>query len=93
MKNLIVNADDLGWTRGVNRGIDEAHQNGIVTSTSLLANAKRSTMAWRQRKAAKTWGGVAFESGDANRCAGLNVKSLLNEAGEFSSDQRRCCFG
>ncbi|PYT99697.1 MAG: hypothetical protein DMG34_20285 [Acidobacteria bacterium] len=38
MKNLIVNADDLGWTPGVNRGISEAHRNGIVTSTSLLAN-------------------------------------------------------
>ncbi|HLZ13120.1 MAG TPA: ChbG/HpnK family deacetylase [Candidatus Acidoferrum sp.] len=38
MKNLIVNADDLGWTTGVNRGIAEAHRSGIVTSTSLLAN-------------------------------------------------------
>jgi len=38
MRNLIVNADDLGWTEGVNRGIGEAHRNGIVTSTSLLAN-------------------------------------------------------
>ncbi len=38
MKDLIVNADDLGWTVGVNRGIAEAHRNGIVTSTSLLAN-------------------------------------------------------
>ena len=38
MRNLIVNADDLGWTAGVNRGIAEAHRNGIVTSASLLAN-------------------------------------------------------
>ena len=38
MRSLIVNADDLGWTQGVNRGIAEAHRNGIVTSTSLLAN-------------------------------------------------------
>jgi chitin disaccharide deacetylase len=38
VRNLIVNADDLGWTEGVNRGIAEAHRNGIVTSTSLLAN-------------------------------------------------------
>ena len=38
IKNLIVNADDLGWTEGVNRGIAEAHANGIVTSASLLAN-------------------------------------------------------
>jgi hopanoid biosynthesis associated protein HpnK len=38
MRNLIVNADDLGWTRGVNRGIIEAHRNGLVTSTTVLAN-------------------------------------------------------
>jgi predicted glycoside hydrolase/deacetylase ChbG (UPF0249 family) len=38
VKNLIVNADDLGWTEGINRGIAEAHRNGIVTSASLLAN-------------------------------------------------------
>jgi hopanoid biosynthesis associated protein HpnK len=40
VKNLIVNADDLGWTEGVNRGIAEAHRNGIVTSASLLANGR-----------------------------------------------------
>jgi hopanoid biosynthesis associated protein HpnK len=40
VKNLIVNADDLGWTEGVNRGIAEAHRHGIVTSTSMLANGK-----------------------------------------------------
>jgi len=38
MKLLIVNADDFGWTEGVNRGIVDAHRDGIVTSTSLLAN-------------------------------------------------------
>jgi chitin disaccharide deacetylase len=37
-KLLIVNADDLGMTRGVNRGIVEAHRSGIVTSATLLAN-------------------------------------------------------
>ncbi|MGB2629212.1 MAG: ChbG/HpnK family deacetylase [Candidatus Acidiferrum sp.] len=40
MKNLIVNADDLGWTDGVNRGIEEAHRRGLVTSASLLANGQ-----------------------------------------------------
>jgi predicted glycoside hydrolase/deacetylase ChbG (UPF0249 family) len=33
---LIVNADDFGLTEGVNRGIIEAHRNGIVTSASLM---------------------------------------------------------
>ena len=36
MKQLIVSADDLGLTPGVNRGILRAFQDGIVTSASLL---------------------------------------------------------
>lgn len=36
MKQVIVNADDLGLTPGVNRGIVEAHRKGIVTSTSVM---------------------------------------------------------
>jgi len=40
MKQLIVNADDFGLTENVNRGIVEAHTNGIVTSTSLLSNGE-----------------------------------------------------
>lgn len=36
MRYLIVNADDFGACSGVNRGIVEAHRDGIVTSTSLM---------------------------------------------------------
>jgi len=36
LKQLIVNADDLGLTRAVNRGVVRAFQDGIVTSASLL---------------------------------------------------------
>ena len=52
MKALIVNADDLGWSEGVNRGIAEAHRNGIVTSASLLANgaAFRSAVELARRE-------------------------------------------
>jgi hopanoid biosynthesis associated protein HpnK len=38
LKQLIVNADDFGYTAGVNRAIVDAHRTGIVTSTSLMAN-------------------------------------------------------
>jgi len=33
---LIVNADDFGQSPGVNRGIIQAHEHGIVTSASLM---------------------------------------------------------
>jgi hopanoid biosynthesis associated protein HpnK len=38
MRRLIVNADDFGFTSGVNRAIVEAHSRGIVTSATLMAN-------------------------------------------------------
>lgn len=38
-KRLIVNADDFGFTPGVNRGIVAAHRDGILTATTLMANA------------------------------------------------------
>jgi chitin disaccharide deacetylase len=38
MLKLIVNADDMGLTEKVNEGILQAHQTGIVTSTSIIAN-------------------------------------------------------
>ena len=38
MRRLIVNADDFGYTSGVNRAILEAHSRGVVTSSTLMAN-------------------------------------------------------
>jgi predicted glycoside hydrolase/deacetylase ChbG (UPF0249 family) len=38
MRRLVVNADDFGFTRDVNEGIVEAHQNGILTATTIMAN-------------------------------------------------------
>jgi hopanoid biosynthesis associated protein HpnK len=38
VRRLIVNADDFGFTAGVNRAIIEAHTHGIVTSSTLMAN-------------------------------------------------------
>jgi predicted glycoside hydrolase/deacetylase ChbG (UPF0249 family) len=35
---LIVNADDYGLAPSVNRGIEQAHVEGIVTSTTVMAN-------------------------------------------------------
>jgi len=35
---LIINADDFGLTRGVNRAIAELHDAGAVTSATLMAN-------------------------------------------------------
>lgn len=35
---LIINADDFGYSRGVNWGIAEAHRQGVVSSTTMMVN-------------------------------------------------------
>ncbi|HEY1424181.1 MAG TPA: ChbG/HpnK family deacetylase [Candidatus Acidoferrum sp.] len=86
MKNLIVNADDLGWTPGVNRGIADAHSNGIVTSTSLLANGAAFEDGVRTARELPRLGvGVHLNLSDGKPVAPAErAKSLLNESGEFS---------
>jgi len=37
VRRLVVNADDFGFTSGVNRAIIKAHADGIVTSATLMA--------------------------------------------------------
>lgn len=37
MKLLVVNADDFGFTPDVNQGIVQAHRDGILTATTLMA--------------------------------------------------------
>lgn len=38
MHKVIINADDFGYSRGINFGIIDAYKYGILTSTTLLAN-------------------------------------------------------
>ena len=47
MRRLIINADDFGFTSGVNRAIVEAHTRGIVTSSTLMANGRAFAEAAR----------------------------------------------
>ena len=84
-RNLIVNADDLGWTAGVNRGIAEAHRNGIVTSASLLANGQAFAEGVALARDAGGLGlGVHLNLNDGPPVAPReSVPSLVNDAGEF----------
>jgi len=86
MRTLIVNADDLGWTAGVNRGIAEAHRHGIVTSTSLLANGCAFEDAVAAASEMPGLGvGVHLNLSDGAPIAPAEqVKSLLNEDGKFA---------
>jgi hopanoid biosynthesis associated protein HpnK len=85
VKNLIVNADDLGWTEGVNRGIAEAHRHGIVTSASLLANGAAFASGVEVARSTPGLGvGVHLNLSDGAPVAARElVTSLVNDAGEF----------
>ena len=48
LRSLVVNADDLGLTMGVNNGIFDAYDRGILTSASLFANAPATADAIRR---------------------------------------------
>jgi chitin disaccharide deacetylase len=86
VKSLIVNADDLGWTDGVNRGILEAFHHGILTSTSLLANGAAFAGGVQAARSAPGLGvGVHLNLSDGPPVADRRtVASLLNDDGEFA---------
>ncbi len=80
-----MNADDLGWAAGVNRGIAEAHRNGIVTSASLLANGEAFAEAVElARDTGRLSVGVHLNLNDGPPVAPReSVPSLVNDSGEF----------
>jgi predicted glycoside hydrolase/deacetylase ChbG (UPF0249 family) len=53
-KQLVVNADDFGFTPDVNQGIVEAHRGGILTATTLMANGAAFEDALRWAREAPT---------------------------------------
>jgi predicted glycoside hydrolase/deacetylase ChbG (UPF0249 family) len=77
---LIVNADDLGLSPGVNAGIVEAHRRGIVTSASLMVRAPAAAEA------------LASLSGHSRLAVGLHldIAEWQYENGEWRATYARC---
>lgn len=86
-KVLIVNADDFGLTGGVSRGILEAHQNGIVTSTTLLVNREIPPAQVEALKASRLGVGVHLNLTLGAPVANpKRVPSLVDGEGRFVRD-------
>ena len=85
MKRLVVNADDFGLTESTNLGILETHRQGILTSTSLLANGAAFDSAVALALGSPPLGvGVHLNLTDG--CPVSNpstVSTLVNEGGRF----------
>ena len=85
MKRLIVNADDFGWSEAVTGGIIKAHREGILTSTTLMANLPGAEAALeRARREAPDLGiGLHLVLTEGRPLAGKNAAWLTDPAGEF----------
>lgn len=81
MRRLIVNADDFGLTSGVNRAILEAHQQGIVTSATLMARGRTFAEAVRMAQSAPqlSVGCHVVLLDGSPMLPGVQVPSLLGE--------------
>ena len=83
MSKLIVNADDFGYCEGVNYGIISAHRNGIVTSTTIMANMSGFDHAVNLLKENKNLGCGVHMTLSCNKPLNENLKSLVDENGMF----------
>jgi predicted glycoside hydrolase/deacetylase ChbG (UPF0249 family) len=84
---LIVNADDLGWAPGRDRGILRAIDYGIVTSVSLLANGATFAAAAAQVRKRRVGVGVHLNLSEGKALGGY-INGLTDEEGNFLGKQR-----
>ena len=83
MIKLIFNADDFGYSRAVNLGIVDAHQLGIVTSTTLMANMLGFDHAVLLAKENPELGIGVHLTLTCGKPLLDDVLTLVNEAGNF----------
>ncbi len=83
-KQLIVNADDLGYSRGLTDGILYAHHHGILTSATLMTTMPDCDRAIALSKDAPNMGvGIHLCLTEGKSCAGLKPGRLLDAQGKF----------
>lgn len=84
-RRLVVNADDLGFVESVNRGIIQAAEGGIVTSTSLMVNTPGTDDAIRRLGTLRARGRSLGVGLHLNIVAGtpLTRAASLTRAGRF----------
>ena len=63
-KYLIVNADDFGQGQGVNQGVIQAHECGIVTSASLMVRWAAAEAAAEYCRSSNLSAGLHFDLGE-----------------------------
>jgi hopanoid biosynthesis associated protein HpnK len=85
MRRLIINADDFGLTERINDAIVECHRNGIVTSTTLMANGAAFENATGRARTERNLGiGIHLNLSEGTPISDPSqLGSLINERGLF----------
>ena len=85
MKHLILNADDFGYSYGVNYGIIESHLRGVLTSTTLMAGMPGFDHAVSLAKAHPSLGVGVRLTLTCGRPVLTDHKTLTEPNGDFHS--------
>ena len=85
MGKLIVNADDFGLSKGVNLGIIEGFIEGVLTSTSMMANMPGFDHALKLSNDNKDLGVGVHLTLTSGYPVSNNLKSLVDENGQFKN--------
>jgi predicted glycoside hydrolase/deacetylase ChbG (UPF0249 family) len=91
---LVVTADDLGLTEGVNRAAVRAHVDGIVTATSLLAVGRafdHAVALLRSHPGLDVGAHLAIVGEDPPLLSPTEVPTLLDRRGRFPLSYRTVC--
>lgn len=88
MKRIIVRADDLGFSEGINYGIEKTVKEGIIRSVGVMVNMPATEHGIHLLKGTDVCYGlhVNISAGRPLVDPGL-VPSLVNENGEFKSSK------
>ena len=83
---IIINADDFGLCRGVNKGIAEAHTLGVLTSATLMVNMPAAEEAVEiAHKLSNLGVGIHLNLTDGKSLSrNSNVDLLLDDTGDFA---------
>lgn len=88
MKRIIVRADDLGYSKGVNYGIADSVKNGIIRSVGIMVNMPDTVHGLELLKGVPVCYGL-----HTNICVGKPltppewIPSLVDEQGNFKSSR------
>lgn len=93
MKRLIINADDFGMSQSVTDAIIDCHLNGVVTSTTIMANMPFVEYAAQRAKSECPNLSVGIHlnlTEGKSILAPEKVYMLLDEQGNFTNSIQQC---